>query len=81
MIQGGRSETVTPVSEVSHQGVGTRAFSSSLPARPSGSSSLLPRPEDHRAKHEQGNDEDDEQLTNHGLWHGQEGWNNISSLS
>ena len=29
MIPGGRSETVTPVSEVSRYGVGTRAFSSS----------------------------------------------------
>ena len=33
MIQGGRSETVTPVSEVSHQGGGTRAFSSSNQSR------------------------------------------------
>ena len=49
------------------QSTGTRAFSSSPLVRSSRLSPLLPRPEDHRAKHEQGNDEDDEQFANHGL--------------
>ena len=49
------------------QSTGTRAFRSSPLVRSSRLSPLLSAPLDHRAKHEQGNDEDDEQFANHGL--------------